>query len=45
MLDTDPAVKDVERQIREGRMPTGTPAENVFPDWAEQVAQARARRR
>ncbi|MEO3857798.1 hypothetical protein [Acrocarpospora sp. B8E8] len=44
MLDTDPALKDVERDIRQGRAPGGAAAEEVFPDWAGHVARARARR-
>ncbi|GAA1023339.1 hypothetical protein Aple_084320 [Acrocarpospora pleiomorpha] len=44
MLDSDPAVKDVERELRQGRARAGTPIEDVFPDWNDHVARARARR-
>ena len=44
MLDTDPAAKEIERELREGRAPAGTPVEDVFPDWDDHVARARARR-
>ncbi|GAA0377451.1 hypothetical protein Acor_43290 [Acrocarpospora corrugata] len=44
MLDTDPGLKGVEQEIREGRAGVGTAAEDVFPNWADHVAKARARR-